>query len=708
MMFPKSLIFILLFLPIILFSQNNSWCGFDTWLDSQLVQNPEFLEDVSKKIEENRADFIQSRDDLLIIPVVFHVIHDGGPSNISMEQIQSGIDIMNEDFRALNSDSSLIRNTENAPYRKVFADVNVEFRLAKIDPNGNCTNGVQRRFAPHLTNQAGEDCKYDDNGGLSAWPNDKYLNIWTVNSIGSSSGQGITLGYAFLPYNNWGSGHGILNRHDRVGNIGTAAQFGGRTLTHEMGHICGLLHTFQGGCHTADCLTTGDFVCDTPPVEQEFGCNQNLSTCSDVPINDYYGFDVLDQNENHMSYNTCRLMFSNGQSDLMRANFNSISNFISLTSEDNLEATGVLLPDEICKADFYTRDTVLCAGQSIQFIDNSFHAPTSWSWNFEGGQPNQSSDQNPLVTYTEPGIYSVELTVSDGQNAATISKESHIVVLPSGQTLPYFESFEEYSSLLDSDWQGIQPANTIGFEITDLVGLTGNKSLFLNNFSLPSGRLTEVTSELIDLSSIQQSMTLSFRYAYKKKATSNNERLQVLVSNDCGETWSARRTISGNSLGSQLSAISWSPLSEDDWVTVHMSNITNAFWVENFRFKFSFLSDNGNNIFIDDINIYQGQPSDDIVLSTIESSNKDLINFSLYPNPMNEEAVLSFELNENRDFDISIVDMNGRICSNSFVKANKGKNNVIISRNNLNSGIYFVSLRDKSNNDVKYLKLVLN
>jgi len=109
--------------------------------------------------------------------------------------------------------------------------------LAKIDPNGNCTNGIVRVNAPNLTYNTDDACKYAANGGSDQWNSDQYLNIWIVNSINSSGSVGTILGYAYYPYGGAGSEYGILMRHDTFGTIETAINSDGRTLTHEMGHV---------------------------------------------------------------------------------------------------------------------------------------------------------------------------------------------------------------------------------------------------------------------------------------------------------------------------------------------------------------------------------------------------------------------------------------------------------------------------------------
>lgn len=686
-------------------AQETDWCGFDPILEEKVAENPNYMNELRQRVQEIRAagDSEQMKSATYTIPVVFHIIHDGGEGNISMDQIQSGIDVMNEDFAALNTDASQIRNTADAPYAPIHADIEVEFKLAKRDPQGNCTNGVERKFAPHLTNDAGEDCKYSANGGLDAWPNDSYLNIWVVNSI-EGSGNGTTLGYAFLPYSNWGAGHGILNRHDRIGRIGTAEFNGGRTLTHEMGHICGLLHTFQDGCHSDDCESNGDYICDTPPAEQVFGCLSTNNSCTDVPVNDPYGTDVLDQNENHMSYNSCRLMFTEGQKALMHNNFENISNFVSLTSASNLIATGVNEPDEICKAEFYADKDVICVGNSVQFTDASYHGATGWDWSFQGGTPSSSTDQHPTITYNTPGTYEVTLTATDGNNQETTTETAFIRVLENAQPLPFFEDFESVSSIPDNFWVIKNNGNDEAFEIKN-VGLSGTKSAGLQNYNEISGGIDELISSPIDLSQVTDDVTLSFRYAYRKRFAVNEEWLRVFISNDCGEVWAQRKTLKGNQLSEQTASDSWEPSSENDWVTVHMTNVTSSFWVNNFRVKFQFEGDDGNNFYLDDINIYLGDPSDDPVVGLV--SQDELSAFKVFPNPANHELNIQFNTKNPGNYAVELMSLEGRLIEKNMVKANGGSNLVFMNISTLPAGSYLMKLVNERTGDSRLKRLVI-
>ena len=75
-----------------------------------------------------------------VIPVVFHIIHNGGPENISDEQVEDAIRILNDDYNKLNDDWDNVVSE----FLPIVADVGITFRLAQKDPDGNCTSGLTR------------------------------------------------------------------------------------------------------------------------------------------------------------------------------------------------------------------------------------------------------------------------------------------------------------------------------------------------------------------------------------------------------------------------------------------------------------------------------------------------------------------------------------------------------------------------------------
>ena len=70
----------------------------------------------------------------------------------------------------------------------------------------------------------------------------------------------------------------------------------------------------------------------------------------------------------------------------------------------------------------------LDAGTTVHFTDLSINFPVSWEWEFEGGTPATSTEQNPVVVYSEPGTYNVSLTTSNQYGESTLARTGNIVV----------------------------------------------------------------------------------------------------------------------------------------------------------------------------------------------------------------------------------------------------------------------------------------
>ncbi|MFN5324019.1 MAG: hypothetical protein ACK5C5_03795, partial [Bacteroidota bacterium] len=156
------------------FSQGNFRpCATDEMVRAAMESDPNYSEN-RRKLEEFTAEYIKSQPEqrnagtvLYVIPVVFHVIHNYGPENISKAQILDAMEIFNKSFQKLYADSVLIASA----FKPIIADCQIEFRFAQRDPNGNCTDGITRTVSS-LTYSAGDNVK-----ALVAWPSNKYFNI---------------------------------------------------------------------------------------------------------------------------------------------------------------------------------------------------------------------------------------------------------------------------------------------------------------------------------------------------------------------------------------------------------------------------------------------------------------------------------------------------------------------------------------------------
>ncbi len=84
-------------------------------------------------------------------------------------------------------------------------------------------------------------------------------------------------------------------------------------------------------------------------------------------------------------------------------------------------------------AAFSASPTSGSAPLNVSFTDNSTGSPTSWKWYF--GDGTNSTDQNPVHTFSKPGIYTVSLTASNAGGSSSVTKSSYITV-SNGVTTP--------------------------------------------------------------------------------------------------------------------------------------------------------------------------------------------------------------------------------------------------------------------------------
>ncbi len=286
---------------------------------------------------------------LITIPVVVHVIHNGENlgvgANISDAQIQSQIEVLNQDFRRLNSDVLF----SPAPFRGSSADPLIQFCLAQQKPDGSSTNGINRFEKPTVLDYINLNIPSELHclnlftmetviKPASIWNRDKYLNIWISepmkqlppvflgqtntldgNNLGCNFESG-TLGYAQLP----GIGgvfstaipanltDGVWIRNNCFGTIGNlnSSYNLGRTTTHEIGHWLNLKHIWGD----EPLCEVDDAVLDTPlQSNKNFNCSSfpKLDSCSTI----FPG--VMFMNYMDYSNDNCLSVFTFGQSARM-------------------------------------------------------------------------------------------------------------------------------------------------------------------------------------------------------------------------------------------------------------------------------------------------------------------------------------------------------------------------------------------------------
>ena len=430
----KNRLFSLIFTLLAFTSLNAQQCGtYDGSYEEQEHKFPSFyqnLQEINSDLEADYKSAINKMGNLKIengkkiIPVVVHVIHNLGGENISDESIQGALDILNANING--QASNFLAKTPDI-FASVRGDLNVEFRLAKIDPTGNPTSGIIR-VRSELTY---EPEPRDAIKALSYWNSYQYFNIWTLQKFQPQDDGNTLLGYAQFPFSGSMSTDGVVLLASQMAS--------GGTLTHECGHWLGLRHVW------GDATCGDDNVKDTPPArDPNFGIN-----LSDFPYhvglaapNGQSGVwgcvaDSLspagEMFVNYMDYSSDNdvTMFTKGQNEVMNETLEGLYDEESgvsgigfreyMWSDENITLTGVAdgFMTPICNqnTDFVSSSGkyLMCLGESIVLKGNKTQFPagtvSSMVWDYGDGNTDNLNANLVAHTYSSPGSYDVSLTI---------------------------------------------------------------------------------------------------------------------------------------------------------------------------------------------------------------------------------------------------------------------------------------------------------
>ena len=690
----SSLLFILLIQSAFLSRAQNGRCGTDERMAELLKTNPELLKSLTESFNEisqlnNNTQKMYKKGTTRTIPVVFHVIHTYGVENISKDQIEDQMKIINEDYQRLNKDTTVTRSI----FKSILGDMDIEFKLARIDPNGKCTEGITRTVS-NLTDGGDEDVK-----SLIRWDYTKYLNIWVIKTITGSGGLGKTLGYSYLPSSTNSTIDGIVICADYVGSIGTASGNGnkGRVLVHEAGHWLGLLHPFQGyeqgqssGCGSTNCSNSGDYICDTPPVDApSFGCPTTNNTCSNDSPNQ------LDMVENFMDYanGSCQNAFTKGQKSVVDYYLTSPRTRSKNITTATHTATGIFTnPSCSAVADFNTSNNIVtvCQGGTVSFKDYSYNGTVAaYEWSFDGGTPSTSPSVSPVITYATSGFYKVTLKVtnSQGTNTKIVDKMINVIPTISSNKTPVSEGFEN-SQILVNNWSVLE-IGSYGWERTTSAKYEGSAAMVAKiDQGTTDNALFSLVSSPYNISVIKgRAPKLRFRVAYRPAVVGSTEILTVSVSTTCGQTWKVLKAyINSNGLGvDKIVDLGWVPTSQADWkeLTLDLANYESS---TNLMVKFEARSRSGNSIYLDNVNI----EADLAASAKLLNANGSSIN--IYPNPSKDIVNIDFETYGKSFGGIKIINSTGQIIENIETLIQKNNTTITCTLKHIPSGIYFAQI----------------
>ncbi|HTH56488.1 MAG TPA: choice-of-anchor J domain-containing protein [Cyclobacteriaceae bacterium] len=581
---------------------------FELWMQEKLQSDA----------KQKRNPFNSTIASSYVIPVVIHIVHngetEGSGTNISDAQILSQIDVLNKDFNRQNADSTKTLSE----FASVAGKFPITFVLAKQDPNGAATDGINRVKGPKSTWSMADNYTLK---ALSYWPAENYLNIWVTNLSGG------LLGYTQLPTSSTLQGlgdssndrltDGVVIDYSAFGNVQASGGSNfflqteydlGRTATHEVGHFFGLRHVWgdQSGC------TGTDYVADTPPQDTDFNglCPSGVQVdCSNHAMY-----------SNYLNYtdDACMNIFTKGQVSRMdvvinnsprRASLlNSLGSQTPIPVANDIELKTIAAPAATACSGTLTPSlrirnfgSNLISSCQIKLSVNGSAVETK---TFSG--LNLSPDDEVVVAFSAVTLTAGSTSKFSFQNLQTNSGTdgraqndtiSIVTRVPSAVGLPLIEPF----NTLPGQWSISNPDGLTTWQNVSVGG--GNKAMEIDFWNYEnSGAVDRLITPVLDLTSATYA-SLSFDYAYGVLSGGSNDRLRVLVSSNCD--FSTSPTVLFNQAGSALATTtpqgsSFTP-SSTQWASKIFS--LNQFIGQKIQIAFEGTNDYGNNLYLDNVSV---------------------------------------------------------------------------------------------------------
>jgi hypothetical protein len=614
----------------------------------------------------------------------------------------------------LNGDSTRIPSA----FKSKFGKGKIRFCLAKRTPDGLPTNGIVRVISniKSIPNP-GDPIKYTSQGGSNAWDPRKYLNIW-VGDMGSNF-----LGYAWQPTIPESSvplnERGFVNNYDCFGKGGSSnAPYNlGRTAVHEIGHFFNLNHIWGiSNCDASDNCEDDDEIGDTP---QQEGCNYGAPKSDSIITDKCSAQPPGVMWMNYMDYvdDIAMVMYTPQQHSRMEATFTNVSWMQGLANSDACTAPQLFTRDVqlsgvnnrltsynssflySCTNNFQPVIKVRNIGSlnvnglRIEAkINNGIPFITNWSGTL---LPNADIDITlnaiPISNGTNTNFI-IEITQVNGLadlNPTNNNFSAPGVIYPVVLNLPYSEGFEQ-SGFPPVNWRLINPDNDTTWVRTTMAAKTGVASMLFDNFNLETNNLYDwMISPLLPARG-KDSIFVTFQVAaatYRVPSIITDgltDTLELLVSNNCGINYTKRYNKAGLNLvttGNVATTDYFIPTSgqwrRDSVFIGYFDN--NA--PEYIQIAFRNIANYENNIYIDDIRIYNRQK----VLSNISGYVK------VFPNPFDEHI----NINKNESFNIlpyRVLNIFGQQIMSGQLKDQTTNLNV----SNLSSGVYFLQVKDQT------------
>jgi PKD repeat protein len=253
-------------------------------------------------------------------------------------------------------------------------------------------------------------------------------------------------------------------------------------------------------------------------------------------------------------------------------------------------------------ANFVADKTYICSGMTVNFTDQSTFAPTTWTWTLPGGTPATSNVQNPSIVYNTPGTYSVALAAANSNGSSVMTKTLYINV-STINSLPLVEGFQG-ALFPPANWQNYDAgSDNLMWTKSTTVGKGSTASLKYDNYNLNSANIRdEFRAPKFNFSGLA-SAKMYFDVAYARYDVTYSDTLAVLVSTDCGVTYTQAYLKGGTTLATapDYSAAAFVPTAAQ-WRTdtVYLNSYAGQ---ANVMVSFQNRGQYGQILYIDNVNI---------------------------------------------------------------------------------------------------------
>lgn len=680
-------------------------CGTTKFLQEAVKKNPKLIEILygrsKPKLPHTRMLEYMRGQALVIVPVVVHIVLQD-PNSISDAQVQSQINVINQDYNAENSDSVYIPGV----WKSIFGDMRIQFCLAERTPEGDPTTGIDRvvtNAAQFSDLNGAANVKHTSTGGADAWDPAEYLNIWVCNLGGNDLGIGTPPG-STIP-----DEQGVVIQYNAFGTIGNLlpAFNKGRTATHEIGHYFNLLHPW--GLGDGSC-SPGDSVADTPPESQPvYGCPA-FPYLQDACSPNFPGVMF----DNFMGYanDSCMNIFTDGQvTRAQAALFDYRSSLLTsngcqpvILKDIDARLQDIAFPQgKICNNEIAPivtlknmgKDTLTSVNISYK-LNNRDEQTMTWT----GSLPSLDTLQLTLpASSVQTGNYQLTAFSSKPNGRAdeqpsndTATTTFHLDPLAA---VPFTEGFEQ-DSFPPPGWVLSNDVDTISWQRTDIASHSGQYSLVMRNLDFEAnGPASNLITPVFNLSNTDSAfLTFYVAAAVQSPPLGNNQfwdTLEVLISNDCGQSG----TILYKKWGINLITDSMPTSNEfvpnaGQWRKDSI-NLTPYLASGNFQIIFKCITNFENNIYLDDINLYTKETN------PILKKEKVLV----VPNPTTGTLTIQFLGNPPNLKAVSIYNVSGQLISQKSGSAVDGNNRITFDLSSVSDGIYFVKISYSDHQIVK-------